>query len=62
MEDKFCSSDEADQHSSFPFWTKSLKDMPNITHETIKKHLILGKDKMSDKKLADALKHKKKCV
>ena len=65
MEDKPCTSTKADQQTSMPevynqqLWTKSLKDMPNFTHEHIEKYLILEKDKTPDKKPAEALKHKK---
>ena len=33
--------------------------MPNFTNTHIKKHLILEKEKLPDKKTADAIKHKK---
>ena len=65
MEDVACNSTKADQQTTVTeqyndqFWTKILKDMPHFTHEHIEKHLILEKDKTPDKKLANALKHKK---
>ena len=33
--------------------------MPNFTHTHIEKHFILEKEKLPDKKPADAIKHKK---
>ena len=66
MEDVVCNSTKADQQTTVTekyndqFWTKILKDMPNFAHEHIEKHLMLEKDKTTDKNLTDALKHKKR--
>ena len=65
MEDKSWTSREAGQHLLMPnvqlaqLWTKSLEHMPHFTHTHIEKHLILEKEKLPDKKPADAIKHKK---
>ena len=65
MEDKSCTSSETGQHLLMPnvqlaqLWAKSLKHMPNFTHTHIEKHLILEKEKLPEKKPADAIKHKK---
>ena len=65
MEDKPGTSAEVNEPESQPayankeLWTKSLKNMPNITYGEIEKHLILEKDNVPDQKSADALKHKK---
>ena len=65
MEDKPGTSAEVNEPESQPayankeLWTKSLKNMPNITYGEIEKHLTLEKDNVPDQKPADALKHKK---
>ena len=68
MEDKSCTSSETGQHLLIPnvqlaqLWTKNVKHMPNFTHTHIEKHLILEKEKLPDKKPADAIKYTKKWI